>query len=63
MNLEVFQMNIKSTSFSKDVIILIISVEKIDVESIAKYNSFLLVLLTTLKAYCWTRIFCRDARK
>ncbi len=38
-------------------------VEKIDPEALAKYNGFLFLLQSLIKTTCWTRIFCRDAKK
>ena len=37
-------------------------VEKIDSETVGRYNSWLFGLLITAKNICWTRIQCRDAK-
>ena len=38
------------------------SVEKIDAETVSKYNSWLFGLLFVAKSICWTRMQCRDAK-
>ena len=37
-------------------------VEKIDSETVGRYNSWLFGLLITVKNVCWARIQCRDAK-
>jgi hypothetical protein len=46
----------------KDVFFLLFLVEKIDMDQVCKYNTFIWVLGNHVKLLCWGRIQCRDAK-
>ena len=36
--------------------------DKIDLEQVCKYNTFIWALANHVKSLCWARIHCRDAK-